>query len=109
MKIVRCLPQSIKMFAKFILSRLGSRAEWRLYLWDISQLERIVEYGWTQNMKHREGKVLHVGCWGTLFPIQLASLGYKVVGVDLRDYPYSHPNFEFVRGDLLDPSVQKTS
>ena len=28
-------------------------------------------------------------------------LGYKVTGLDIRDYPFAHPNFEFIRQDIL--------
>jgi len=32
--------------------------------------------------------------------LELASLGYSVTGVDLRPYPYSHPNLRCIRGDF---------
>ena len=106
-KMLNYAPQGAKKFARLILNKFGiSIAEWKPYLWDISQIERIVEYGWV--LQNLEGsKILDVGCWGSLFPIQLASLGYKVVGVDLRDYPHSRPNFEFIKGDVLDSKTQK--
>jgi len=65
-------------------------------------LERIVEYGWVLRNMDECTTILDVGCWGTLFPIMLASLGYKVTGIDLREYPYTHPNFRFIQGDVFE-------
>jgi hypothetical protein len=28
-------------------------------------------------------------------------LGYKVTGLDVRPYPFSHPNFNFIQADIL--------
>jgi len=36
--------------------------------------------------------ILDVGCAESLIPIELASVGYKVTGIDLREYPLDHPN-----------------
>ena len=36
--------------------------------------------------------VLDVGCAESLVPFELASLGYDVTGIDLREYPVEHPN-----------------
>jgi len=36
--------------------------------------------------------VLDVGCAESLVPFELASLGYEVTGIDLREYPVEHPN-----------------
>lgn len=36
--------------------------------------------------------VLDVGCAESLLPLELASLGYQVTGIDLREYPIDHPN-----------------
>ncbi len=101
------MPQSVKKFAIFILNKFGVPvAEGRPYLWNIAQVERIVEYGWV--LRNIKGfKILDLGSWGTLFPVQLASLGYKVTGIDLRYNTYSHPNFGFIKGDLFDLKVQK--
>jgi len=45
-------------------------------------------------------KVMDVGCYYSNFPIQLASMGFSVTGVDLEDYQLTHPNFKFVKGDV---------
>ena len=45
-----------------------------------------------------------MGCQGSKLPIELASLGYKVWGIDGEDYPLEHPNFTFVQGDICQTS-----
>ncbi len=42
--------------------------------------------------------VLDVGCAESLLALQLASLGYRVTGIDLRKYPFEHDNLEVVVG-----------
>jgi SAM-dependent methyltransferase len=86
-----------------ILQKIGL-IQTKPLLYDISRTERIVEYSWVlKNLDLRRGKILDIGCTGTLFPIMLASLGYEVVGIDLKDYNGSHPNFKFIKCDILDP------
>lgn len=66
--------------------------------------ERIIEHPFVfENLNMAKGsKILDVGCSHGLLSIQLASLGYKVTGYDLDDYPLVHPNLEFIRGNFLD-------
>lgn len=68
--------------------------------------ERIIEYA----LIFRElgylkinntSKILDIGCFYSNFPIQLASMGYKVYGLDLMNYSLLHPNFTFVKGDMV--------
>jgi SAM-dependent methyltransferase len=63
--------------------------------------ERIVEYPLVFRLLRPSGRVLDVGCVSSRLPLQLASLGYEVHGIDLRSYPLSHPAFTFHRLDLL--------
>ena len=95
-----------------VLAKLGlvkrKYGEPKPFLWDIAQWERIVEYGWVLRELgtcKRCSTILDVGYWGTMFPIMLASLGYKVVGIDIRSYTYLHPNFSFIQGDILKRSL----
>ncbi len=64
--------------------------------------ERIVEVPFIfKNLpQNNKAKILDVGCCETILPIQLASLGYKVTGLDIRPYDLSHPNFSFVQEDI---------
>jgi len=64
--------------------------------------ERVVEYPFV--FRHLDipvgSRVLDVGCCFSLLSLQLASLGYNVYGVDIEEYPYTHPNFKFFRMDI---------
>lgn len=67
--------------------------------------ERIVENPFVIGQIARlekAAKILDFGCYSSILPLELASLGYQVVGVDLCDYPYKHPNFSFYQMDILD-------
>lgn len=100
--------------AGYAVDRLGFRKEilWGLFsnflppLYDLKD-SRIVEYAWVlRNMDLDSGTILDVGCGYSKFPIMLASLGYKVCALDLREYPkQSHVNFIFVKGDIRDANV----
>lgn len=73
--------------------------------------ERIVEVPFVLSNLNltRDAAVLDLGCNYSHFAIQLASLGYRVTGVDLNDYALSHPNLEFRRGDLLELDLAPAS
>jgi len=70
---------------------------------DLIVMERIVETPFMyKNLDLKEGSnILEIGCVDSKVCIELASLGYKVTGYDLRDYGFSHPNFKFIKGDFL--------
>ena len=71
------------------------------YLADISTTVRFVEYAWIlSRMGRGPNRILDIGCWDSMFPVMLASLGNEVTGVDMRDYPYEHPQFKFLKGDV---------
>jgi SAM-dependent methyltransferase len=71
--------------------------------YDLVVVERVVEVPFVlRHLPPAPGsKVLDFGCTQSPLPIQLASLGYQVVGVDLRPYPYTHPGFRFLHGDFF--------
>ncbi len=63
--------------------------------------ERIVEHIFVHNRIPRPpAKVLDMGCAESTTAIELASLGFEVVGVDLRRLPLDHPNFTMVEANL---------
>ena len=65
--------------------------------------ERVVEYPLILKWLDPElGKVLDIGCWSSRLPIQLASLGYEVHGLDVQEYHFQHPNLYFHRADLFE-------
>jgi SAM-dependent methyltransferase len=63
--------------------------------------ERIVEYPQILRWLQPPCAVLDIGCVSSRLPIQLASLGYTVHGLDVRPYGFSHPNFTFHQTDLF--------
>jgi len=65
--------------------------------------ERIVEIPFViQNIPvSTDVKILDLGCMESSLPIHLASVGYNVIGVDMRPFPYSHPNFKFIEADIV--------
>ena len=64
--------------------------------------ERIVEYPIVFHLLSKDYKnILDFGCVEDLLPIHLASLGYRVTGLDQREYPFEHPNLDFINADIL--------
>src|SRR3990172_11796784 len=54
-------------------------------------------------------RILDFGCYSSMVPLQLSSLGYKVFGVDYHDYPHTHPGFSFYKIDFLDNQFENNS
>ena len=48
-----------------------------------------------------KGKILDVGCAESSLPLYLAPLGYQITGIDVRDYPYRVPNFNFLKTNIM--------
>jgi SAM-dependent methyltransferase len=69
--------------------------------------ERIVEYPLILRWIKPQNRILDLGCCSSRLPIQLASLGYEVYGLDVREYPYQHPNFHFIQQDLFNWQPQQ--
>ena len=67
---------------------------------------RTIEYGFVISRLARlpVGKLLDVGCVARVNPVvsTMCELGWKVYGIDIRDYKYTHPNFKFIRGDITE-------
>ncbi len=86
---------SVKLLLLTKLPRLAEK------LFEISVDERFVEYPFAYaHLGEEPQTILDVGCYESVFPIVLASLGHKVYGVDVQNYPLAHPNFTFVLGDI---------
>ena len=66
--------------------------------------ERVLEYPWLYRCLHtlpEKARILDIGCAESSLVFELASMGYNVIGLDLRDYPLTHPNFKFVIGNIF--------
>ena len=79
--------------------------------YELKSNERVVELPFVlQNMTLKKGaKILDFGCTDSKLSVELASLGYKVTGTDLRDYELKHPNLTFINGDFGKNSFEKES
>ena len=68
--------------------------------------ERVLEYSFaiSKLSKIEPGNLLDIGCVArmNLIPVVACELGWQVWGIDIRGYNYEHPNFTFVREDILD-------
>ena len=68
--------------------------------------ERVLEYSFAIGKLSRmePGNLLDVGCVArmNLVPAVACELGWKVWGIDIRNYNFSHPNFTFTKGNILD-------
>jgi SAM-dependent methyltransferase len=64
--------------------------------------ERILEHIYVHTrLPAPPARLLDLGCAESINPIEMASLGFHVVGVDMRTLPLSHPNFEMVQANLI--------
>lgn len=71
---------------------------------------RFVEYSWVlRNLDVSSlGRILDVGSTGSTFPILLASFGYDVYSIDVREYDWKPPqNVTFILGDIRHSKFQK--
>jgi SAM-dependent methyltransferase len=74
--------------------------------------ERIVERSWLFRgiaALSPGVRILDVGSSESLVSLELASSGFKVVGVDIRDYPLQHPNLQFLRADICHTNLATSS
>jgi hypothetical protein len=67
--------------------------------------ERIVEVPFVLSLINggkENQKILDFGCTRSWISLSLASLGHRVYGIDLRDYPFEHENLVFNKQDILE-------
>lgn len=62
-------------------------------------VEKFQEY----DIHHKD--ILDVGSSGSALPTILAALGNHVVCIDVREWPVTWPNLEFVKSDLLESNI----
>ena len=79
---------------------------------DLVISERIIElplfHQWVGKIFPKsEGKFLEIGHVASSTSLELASLGFNVTAIDLRDYPFIHQNLESIKGDFLNHSFDK--
>jgi len=72
----------------------------------------IVEFPWVIRQTTRlptGATVLVCGCAGSLLNLELASLGFQVLGIDLQACADAHPNFSFLEADPAAPPLPDAS
>ena len=65
--------------------------------------ERVLENNWIYRFLHyapQKARILDIGCATSKISFELANMGYKVTGIDLRNNPLEHPNLSFVFADV---------
>ncbi len=88
------------------LRLLGPRVHYLYLRWlgaEILWNERTVEYlVGARMLPPAPCRVLDLGSASSRWPVQLASVGYQVTALDVRDLGYEHPGLNFVRGSVFD-------
>ncbi len=80
----------------------GLSARVRMFKATTVVTERIIEYPAIFSFLPKKGsRILDIGCVSSRLPVQLASLGYEVHGLDVRPYRYIHHNLIFHQHDLF--------
>ncbi|MFA6416215.1 MAG: hypothetical protein WCW56_01875 [Candidatus Paceibacterota bacterium] len=51
--------------------------------------------------------ILEIGHVASSFSLELASIGFQSTAIDLRDYPFTHPNLVSLKGDFLKYNFDK--
>ncbi len=100
-----------------IVARLGIKIPETSYKEEIirflteTKSERIVELPLIISSipNNKKLNILDVGCRYSILSIHLASLGHHVVGVDINDYHYQHPNFTFKKIDIRNSGLKKNT
>lgn len=79
---------------------------------DLIVSERIIElptlHQWMGSVFSKpQGDILEIGHTASSVSLELASMGINVSAIDLRDYPFSHPNLHSMKGDFLQKNFNK--
>jgi SAM-dependent methyltransferase len=77
-----------------------------------STTERIIERAWV--LRHLSdvpagAKILDLGCSESTLGLELASNGFNVVGIDVRNHPLTHPNFKFIQQDICESKLPENT
>jgi hypothetical protein len=73
--------------------------------------EKELDWGWVAaNVPPGPGRALDVGCVGSPMSLILVSMGYEVVGIDLRaGMPFLLEGFQFIQGNFNEISLESAS
>lgn len=95
-------------FLGWLMQRFGASVGEK----DLVISERIVElptlHEWLGKLFSKpEGEILEIGHVASSTSLELSSLGFKVTAIDLREYPFQHPNLLSIKGDFLKYNFNK--
>ncbi len=96
-------------FIRKILDRLPLRIRQRIFKDEYEVTERIFEIGFLfMNIYDlpQGSKILDVGSCESFIALMLACLGFKTYAVDIREYPFYHPNLTFIKSDICKTSFK---
>lgn len=80
----------------------------KLHLMEYDVNERVIERPFAFNhLPNVKSKILDVGCADSIFPLEMASLGHSVTGIDIKNYQFTHPGFTLTRGDITKTPLPK--
>ena len=89
-------------FFGWVFQRFGKKL---LRKGNIVITERIIEiptvYLFLSSFCDKGDNILEIGHVNSSLSLELASLGYKVMAVDIRDYPFEHRNLTSIKADFL--------
>lgn len=101
LKSMVCYPIGMIIFRISILMK-------KLSLFTGGASQRAIEYSWLlKNLKviDRESLVLDVGCSESLLSHELIARGFRVVGIDIRDYSFKDKRVVFLRRNIVDTKL----
>jgi 2-polyprenyl-3-methyl-5-hydroxy-6-metoxy-1,4-benzoquinol methylase len=70
--------------------------------------QRAIEYPWVLTQIKRlkpNALILDVGCAESLLSHELIARGFRVIGLDIRDYPFKNRRVLFVKRNILDTKL----
>jgi ubiquinone/menaquinone biosynthesis C-methylase UbiE len=91
-------PVFVRIKRKFNIARLGHDR----FVKSVFISERIIELPFVVRALAAVppgAAVLDIGCSESILPLQLAGLGYRVTGLDVRRYPFQVPGLKFFKSD----------
>lgn len=96
-----------KMLSQYSIGRLAFRSSMalkRLFLFFGLWSQRAVEYPWVLkqlSLLRQNALVLDVGCSESLLSHELIAKKYRVVGIDINEYPFQNNRMLFIKRNIL--------
>ena len=97
----------VKLLALYPIGRIlfWISIELKSYLFYLVNEVRAIEYPWVvENLRFvpRGDLILDVGCAESLLSHELIARGFRVVGIDIQDYPFKDKRMIFLKRNIMD-------